>query len=162
MTSGETIFQYLKTNPCFKGLQIGLFFIDEKPHFEDSNAPFVYVFNTKWKREVPLKQFAHWICLYYDGNVERNIVFFDSLGAPPPHILLRNISKCGVFKSYTRANYAIQSGLSQLCGQYIIVFSYLSFCVGLKFSQFLDLFPQNRVENDKHIFDIYNKIFRSV
>lgn len=162
MTSGGTIFQYFKSDPCFKGLDIRLFFIDEKPHFEDSNVPFVYIFNTKSKRAASLKQFAHWICLYYDGNVEKNIVFFDSLGSSPPNVLLRNISKCGVFKSYTSANYPIQSGLSQLCGQYIIVFSYLSFCVGLRFSQFLDLFSQNRIENDKRIFDIYNRIFRVV
>lgn len=160
MTSGGTIFQHLKSDPCFKGLEIRLFFIDEKPDFESSNVPFVYIFNTKSKKEVSSNKLGHWICLYYNGNIEKNIVFFNSLGGPPPKMLLKNISKCGIFKSYTHVNHPIQSELSQLCGHYIIVFSYLLFCVGLNFSQFLELFSENRIENDKRIFDIYNRIYR--
>lgn len=159
MASGEDIFLYFKSNPCFKDLEIRMFFIDEDPHFQNSKTPFVYVFNTGLKRELSTGKLEHWVCLYYNGNDEKNIVFFDSLGDPIPNALLKNVSQHGVFKSYTQTNCPIQSGLSRLCGEYIVVFSYISFCVGLSFSQFLDLFSENRLENDKKVFDLYNRIF---
>lgn len=159
MASGGSIFQYFKSNVCFKKLKYRLLFIDEDLNFETLNVPFVCVVNTKSRYDHTSEQFAHWVCLYYDGNVEKNIIFFDSLGMPPPDKLLRDMYNSRVFNSFTYGNFPIQSKFTDLCGLYIVMFTYLLFCEKFSIVQFLDLFSRNTIENDIRIFDIYNRTF---
>lgn len=159
MASGESIIRYLKSNRCFKGLECHLHFIDENLNLETFTPPFACVFNTLSKYNPSYKKFAHWVCLFYDGNVEKDIIFFDSLGGPIPDELLRTVTKSGVFNSFSRVNFSIQSEQSDLCGVYVVMFLYALFCEKLSLHKFLELFSLNSIENDTRILSAYNRIF---
>lgn len=160
MASGEKILQYFKSNACFKGLECNLFFIDEKLDFNEFNVPFVCIINTKSKYGYVEGKESHWVCLYYNGNREKCIIFFDSLAKPPPSQVLKNIYNSGLFNCVSYSNLPIQSRFTELCGLYVVMLVYLVFCKGLSFAQFLDTFSSNTAENDKHMFSIYNKDLR--
>ncbi len=161
MTSGEKILHYFKSNACFKGLECNLFFIDEKLNFNEFNVPFVCVVNTKSKYGHAGRKESHWVCLYYNGNREKRIIYFDSLAKSPPSRVLKNIYNSGLFNCVSYSNLPIQSRFTELCGLYVVMLIYLVFCKGLSFAQFLDTFSLDTAENDRRVFSIYSKGFRN-
>lgn len=87
----------------------------------------------------------HWLVIYKQS--EDKIEFFDSLGRPPEFYS----PKIKMFLEHSANNYVYSNvrlqGESELCGDYCIVFVYLSAC-GYSLLDFINMFTNNITEND--------------
>ena len=115
----------------------------ELPNRFNADSGF-YVVNT----DPVYKKGSHWLVINKISN--NNLEFFDSLGRDPsyyaPEIL--NFIENSV-SNYTFSVTPIQ-GDSHLCGNYCLIYGYLS-CDGFSLDQFLNLFTNDLLLNDKSI-----------
>jgi len=99
---------------------------------------------------------SHWTCFYlpeYEVGVEH----FDSLGAAPTLCYFnRFISRNGGLSRYS--NRAVQSSVSDVCGEYCCVFA-LERTVGISFRHFTSQFSLQKRLNDRLVLDKFNSYF---
>ncbi len=118
---------------------------DELPGRRLTAYPTAFVCNTDDGDEPG----EHWVAVYVDAD--RRGEYFDSYGRPPRHadfraFLLRNCD------SWTYNGKRLQSGVSNVCGQYCVAYLLLR-CRGMPLSGFQCLFGNDRVANDCLVFD---------
>ena len=156
MATGEELVRILKSNSCFYGLNYDLFFIDEMKSLRVLNTPFVYIINTKSKRDSITSIPGHWIMLF--SNNREILVYFDSLGQKIPKRLEDVIVNSELFKTVQYVKTPIQGQQSFVCGAYIIICIYSLFCKKKSLAQFVELFSVNTTQNDKEVSRLYNEI----
>lgn len=155
MTSGSQIMGHLKSNPCFNGLNCKVVFMNDNIDLSNVQRPFAYIINI----ESEDGGVGHWVVLFHDGGLSRDLVYFDSFGAPPPEFILNNISTCELFNHCEYNSFPIQHKSSKVCGLYSLLCVYFLFCKKTDLETFVNVFSSDLCENDRGIISIYSGLF---
>ena len=118
----------------------------------DGVLPVAFVFNTDDGDEPG----EHWIALYIDADGRGD--YFCSYGLLPRHAAFRTFMN-EHYSEWTHNSKILQSPLSNVCGQYCI--AYVLFrCNGFPTRTFVNLFGNDLVANDCHVFDWLKQLRR--
>lgn len=97
---------------------------------------------------------SHWLAIYIDINKELD--FFDSYGRPPDQKFTHFIKRNSKVARYNIT--VLQDITSSVCGHYCVTFLYFK-SQGILMSEFIDLFCNNSMENDRRITILFAEFF---
>ena len=98
---------------------------------------------------------SHWVGLIVsDGKC----CYFDSFGCENLNLDILNALKNVGIKRYNFNSKQIQSVYSDKCGFYCVAFI-LSFCYGISYRKFIDIFSDDLAKNDEICLQFLNEIY---
>jgi hypothetical protein len=118
-----------------------------------SDLPTAFVVNT----DASDRPGEHWIALLITS--QGHVYWFDSYGFPPAFYDTMFNRFCDMFSSITWSNpYRLQSAVTDVCGEYVVMFIYLSH-IGMTPQQIVSLFSINQPhENDRLAVDMIKSL----
>jgi len=98
---------------------------------------------------------SHWVGLIVSNG---KCCFFDSFGCENLNLDILNTLKDVGIKRYNFNSKQIQSVYSDKCGFYCVAFI-LSFCYGISYRKFIDIFSDDLAKNDEICLQFLNEIY---
>lgn len=117
--------------------------------------PFYLVANTSPSFDPPGE---HWVCMYLPKRANENIEYFDSFGLPALNKYFIKFLKNNC-KKYNYNPLQIQSNISNLCGEFCVMFLHERCRNKMKLKEFINQFDREKLHlNDSKVQKMYKEM----
>lgn len=119
------------------------------------HRPFYLVVNTATSFEPPGE---HWVCMYLPKKSNGNIEYFDSFGLPAINKYFVRFLKNNC-KQYNYNPFQVQSNISNLCGEFCVMFLHARCKNRQTLTEFIKQFDREKLQlNDSKVMKMYKEM----
>lgn len=119
--------------------------------------PFYLVVNTSPSFDPPGE---HWVCMYLPKKSSEKIEYFDSFGFPATNKYFIKFLKNNC-EQYNYNPVQIQSNISNLCGEFCVMFLHARCKDKMNLQEFVKQFDREKLQlNDSKVIGLYRKMHR--